>query len=267
MGRRAERYKPNKLVKAVIACVFWIGIWFIAAEAVGKELLIPMPLTVLKRLAGLVKTGDFWIKTGISLLRIIGGFVTGLVAGTVLAVLAAVSEYADAVITPFIRIIRSTPVTSFILLVMLWISYSFVPLFIASLLVTPIVYMNLREGISETDKSLLEVAQVFKFTKVKTLRLVYIPSIRPYFVSAAVTSLGLAWKAGIAAEVICLPSASVGREIYYSKLYLETPDLFAWTLVVILFSFVFEKLFEILVKNKKKEAAKNDENRESAGLV
>ncbi len=255
-----DNQKLQKTVRTIIAAVFWIGVWALAARAVNKELLIPSPLVVLSRVGGLVTGKTFWIKTGVSLLRVFGGFFVGCFSGALLAVLSSVSKMADAIITPFIRIIRSTPVTSFIILVMLWLSYTYVPVFISGLLVTPIMYMNLREGINETDTQLLEVAKIFRFGRLKTVRIVYIPSVKPYFVSAAVTSLGLAWKAGIASEVLCLPTNSVGREIYYSKLYLETPDLFAWTVVVVVFSFFFEKLFEKVVKKRKKEAVKKDED-------
>lgn len=250
--------KLKKWQKISIAALFWVVVWFVAAAAVGKELLIPSPVVVVSRLGKLIFEKEFWFKTLISLLRVLGGFAAGCLTGVILAITASISGVAQSIISPFIRIIRATPVTSFIMLIMLWIGYSFVPVFIAALLVTPIVFSNLCEGIHETDRQLLEVAKVYKFGKLKTVKTVYIPSVKPYFISAAVTSLGLAWKAGIAAEVLCLPSDAIGREIYYSKLYLETPDLFAWTVVVIIFSILFEKIFEKIVK---KGAKKDDENK------
>ena len=182
----------------------------------------------------------------------------GTLFGVVLAVLSSLSDIPEAVITPFIRVIRATPVASFIILVMLWIPYTYVPVFTSGLMVAPIVYMNVYEGIREANKELLEVARVFGFGKVKTVFKVYVPLVKPYFISAAVTALGLAWKAGIAAEVLCLPKKSIGSEIYYSKIYLETPDLFAWTIVVVLFSSILEKLFSRFVKKKKKEKSEGD---------
>ncbi len=241
-----------RVLRVVVALAFWTGIWFVAAAHINKELLIPGPLVVVKRIGNLVTERAFWLKTGVSFLRVLSGFAIGCIMGVILAVLATVLDLADAIITPFIRILRSTPVTSFIILIMLWLSYTYVPVMIASLLVAPVIFMNLREGLRETDRKLLEVAKVFRFGKLKTVKTVYIPSVMPYFVSAAVTSVGLAWKVGIAAEVLCLPSNSIGREIYYSKLYLETPDLFAWTLVVIIFSFCLEKLLGFLVKRNSK---------------
>ena len=72
---------------------------------------------------------------------------------------------------------------------------------------------------------------------------IYIPSVLPYMMAACRTALGLSWKAGVAAEVIGVTKNSIGRQLYYSKIYLETADLFAWTAVVIFLSLLLEKLF------------------------
>ena len=48
---------------------------------------------------------------------------------------------------------------------------------------------------------------------------------------------------GIAAEVIGIPDASIGEQLYYAKLYLDTGGLFAWTFVIIVASSLFESLF------------------------
>ena len=65
----------------------------------------------------------------------------------------------------------------------------------------------------------------------------------PYFRSAASLALGLCWKAGAAAEVIGLPAGTIGERLYTAKIYLQTPDLFAWTAVILILAAVFERLF------------------------
>ena len=64
----------------------------------------------------------------------------------------------------------------------------------------------------------------------------------PYFLSSVQTSIGIGWKAGIAAEVLTVPTLSIGKMIADSKLYMETVDLFSWTLVVIVISIIIEKM-------------------------
>ena len=135
---------------------------------------------------------------------------------------------------------RATPVASFILLVYLWVERGRVPGLISALMVLPVVWGNVTRGIAETDPQLLELARAYGFGRGRTLRRIYIPSVLPYFASGCRTALGLAWKAGVAAEVLCQPQNAIGTQIYNTKYYLETPSLFAWTLVVIALSFLLE---------------------------
>lgn len=257
--------KKKKWLLSSAAIVFWLGIWFLAAAAVDKELLLPSPAVVFLRLLKLVKTAAFWEKTIASLLRITGGFLLGCLFGVLFAGLATLSAIADALITPLVRTVRSMPVASFVILVMLFLNYSLVPVFIASLMVMPVVYLNLKKGMEERSPELLEVSKVFGFRRFQTFRYLTVPSVKPYFISGAVTALGLAWKSGIAAEVLCQPKNAIGGEIYYSRIYLETPDLFAWTVVVVLFSLLLEKLLEFATKSKRKDSGENAEKTDRNG--
>lgn len=242
---------PGPLVGALVL-LFWLLVWLFAALLMDQELLIPSPFTVVQHLFRIVKDPGFFGILGKSLLRVLGGYICGCLAGVILAVLCGFSRILDSLLQPFVRIISSVPVTSFIILVMLWIPYDYVPVFISALLVTPIVFGNVRTGIRETDPQLLEVAQMYRFTRWKAVRYVFIPSVLPYFFSGALTALGLSWKAGIAAETLSLPKFAIGAQMYYSRQYLETADLFAWTVIVVLFSFCLEKLIQLILKKRKK---------------
>lgn len=241
---------PNpvkKLIRFLIPPAFWLGVWQLTAMAVGMELKLPTPLAVLQALGTLALEPLFWRSAGASLLRIFLGMAAGTLLGVLLACVTSLSRWANAILAPAIKVVRATPVISFILLVWLWVSRSYVPSVISALMVLPVVWLNVSRGIAETDSQLLELARTYRFGTFKTLRLIYIPSVKPYFASGVNTAMGLAWKSGVAAEAICLPAAAIGTQVYYSKLYLESPDLFAWTAVVIVLSFVLEKLISLLL--------------------
>ena len=70
----------------------------------------------------------------------------------------------------------------------------------------------------------------------RRLRGIYLPAVLPHFRSAASLGLGLCWKSGVAAEVIGIPGGSIGEKLYKAKVYLATPDLFAWTVAIVLLS-------------------------------
>ncbi len=160
--------------------------------------------------------------------------------GVLLAVLTSFFPAADLLFSPAVRVVRATPVVSFIILVLLWVKTGQVPGVISALMVMPVIWGSLTAGIARTDPLLLEMASAYRFGRGRTFRLVYFPSVLPFLASGCDTSLGLAWKAGVAAEVLCLPKLAVGTRVYYSKIYLETPALFAWTLVLIAMSFALE---------------------------
>ncbi|MBP1736258.1 MAG: hypothetical protein H6Q60_139 [Oscillospiraceae bacterium] len=239
-----------KLLRVAVPLAVWLGVWQIAAIGVGQELLLPAPLAVLRSLLEQGRTAVFWQAAGCSLLSIFGGMAGGVLLGSIIAVMTVFSPWADWILTPAVKVIRATPVASFIILILLWVHRVYVPGVISGLMVLPIIWMNVSKGLTETDPLLLELARTYRFSRRNLLRLVYLPSVQPYFAAGVQTALGLAWKSGVAAEVLCLPKHTIGTQLYYAKLYLETPSLFAWTGVVICFSFLLEWGLNVLLKRR-----------------
>ena len=239
--------RNNRLVRNTIAILFWMAVWQLCAMLAGSQLILPGPLTVFERLLSLIVTAEFWQNTGITILRIIGGYLAGLVIGTLLAIISCVSPLFDALFSPAVKTIRATPVASFIILALLWMGKNIIPSLMAALMVIPVVWGNIVEQYKAVDVKLIEMARAYRFTKMKKFRYIYVPSILPAFKAACLTSMGLSWKSGIAAEVLTQPSLAIGSNLYYSKVYLETPELFAWTIVVVILSFLIEKVIRKVI--------------------
>lgn len=216
--------------------------------AVGLELLLPKPLTVGKTLLRLLPDAAFWKSILLSLVRVFGGFLAGTLLGVLLGALTAYSPFCDTLLSPAVRLMRTVPVASFIVLALLWLESTLLPAVITAIVVLPVVTGNVRAGIAATEPQYLEMAWCYRFGWWKTARLVYMPSVLPYFRAAVLSAIGMGWKAGVAAEVLCQPKFSIGAHLYNAKIYLETEQLFAWTLVVILLSLAFEKLLQSAVK-------------------
>ena len=244
MTTSTTRDKNTRLSPALRlgAVAVWLLLWQLASMAVGLPLLLPSPLAVLLRLGQLCTGADFWLTVVSSLLRILLGFLLGVLFGTALAGLCWRFRLIDALARPLLGVLKSTPVASFIILALVWVKTTWLATVISFIMVLPLIYANVREGIDSADRQLLEMAQVFRLSRRKTFRYCYLPAILPFFLSAVSSALGFAWKSGIAAEVLGRPARAIGSQIYDSKIYLETPDLFAWTLVVILLSVLLERL-------------------------
>ena len=164
------------------------------------------------------------------------------------AALAARYGRVRELLAPAMLTIRSVPVASFIILALIWFSSRNLAVLISFLMVLPVIYSNVLEGIAATDRQLLEMAQVFRIPAGRRIRYLYVPQVLPFFHAGCAVALGLCWKAGVAAEVIGMPQGSIGERLQQAKVYLDTPDLFAWTLVVVLISLAFEKVFLALLR-------------------
>ena len=244
--------KQNRQTLRPWAVAFWLLVWQGAAMALRAAyphgaLLLASPLSALKRLFVLAGTAAFWQAVLASASRILGGFLFSCALAVVLSAFAARYRRAEELLAPPIAVIKAVPVASFIILALVWLPGRGLAFFISALMVFPPVYLNVLAGIRRADASLLEMARVFRVPFSRTLRGIYLPQVLPYFRAAVSTALGLCWKAGTAAEVIGLSGGTIGERLYTAKVYFETPDLFAWTAVIVLLSVGFEKLFLLAV--------------------
>lgn len=233
----------KNLLKKILAALFWLGLWQLLAVKIGKQVLLASPAATFRTLISLCGESAFWHAVAFSLVRIAGGFALGTLAGFAAAALSAASGLVRTLLSPFFSAVKAAPVASFIILALLWVSGRNLSVFISFLMAMPIVYSNVLQGFMQVDKKLLEMAAVFRMSALNRALYIYLPQILPYFTSACVTALGLCWKSGVAAEVIGLPRGSIGDRLYSTKLYLDTPATFAWTLVIIFISVAAEKLF------------------------
>ncbi|MEN6635157.1 MAG: ABC transporter permease subunit [Clostridiaceae bacterium] len=244
----------RKLLQTALIALIYLAVWEAGSLLVGKELLLPSPLSTISRLAVLLTVGETWLFAGLTLLRIMSGYVLGVLVGVLLAVLTARSRFAEALLAPLRAIVKASPVTSFILLALLWLSSDLVPLFIGFLMVVPMVWSATAEAILQTDVRLVEMGKLYGLSHWQIVKKIYVPSILPQFLAACTTSLGFAWKSGVAAEIIALPQNSIGFMLYQSKLRIETVDLFAWTLMIVALSMLLEWLLVRSMRRIRRDA-------------
>ena len=232
-------------LRGIAGLVFWVLVWQVASIGIGQELLVPAPLVVADTLWDLAQTPQFWLSTGASLLRMSVGFLLGVVVGCLAAVATTSSVVADVLLSGFLRTVRAAPVASFVILALVWIPTGQLPAFIAFAMVVPLVWDTMAEGLRHQDRALLEMAEVFRLGRWQTARRVQMPALVPFFVSASTNAMGLAWKSGVAAEVISRPEVSIGGSLQDAKVYLETPAVFAWTITAVVLSLVLEKVLRL----------------------
>lgn len=240
--------KFSRRLQSLLIILFWLIVWQAAAGLINQRLLLVSPIDTVKALARLVPTRAFWHRIGFSAGRILTGFSLALLAGCLFAVLAHTSQLLHELLAPVMQLVKATPVASFIILALLWIRSKNLSILISFLMVLPVVYSAILEGLSNLDRQLGEMAQVFCIPRVRQTRYIWLPQIWPYLMQSCRVGLGICWKSGVAAEVIGLPSGSLGDALYQAKIYLQTADLFAWTCVIVCASALFERCFLWLLR-------------------
>ncbi len=229
---------------AVLALLVWQGV----AAAVGSPLLLPSPVRVLTRLIALLPTAELWRSASFSFCRIALGFALALLAAAVLAFAAGRFPLLEVLLRPYVLAVKSVPVASFIILALIWMDAAALPLFISFLMVFPILYTNILQGLRSADPQLTEMARSFRVPWHRQVRGILLPAVEPFLLAGCATALGMSWKAGVAAEVIGVVGGSIGERLYDAKIYLQTADLLAWTVVIVALSAAFEHLVLALLR-------------------
>lgn len=241
---QAHKQTLQRVGAVVLALLVWQGL----AMSVGQQLLVPSPLSVLIRLGGIWRDAGFWGTVWFTTRKIVAGFLLGLVWGVGLGALAGRFSLLEILFRPWAVMVKSIPVASFIIICLIWMSSEDLSVFISFLMVLPMIYTNVLQSIRSVDGQMLEAVKVFRLSWPKRVVYLWLPQMKPYLLSACTVSLGISWKAGIAAEIIGIPAGSIGRMFYDAKVYFNTVDLFAWTVIVVAVSVLFEKSVLALLK-------------------
>lgn len=242
----------RRMARKIIIIIFWLCVWHIAAKITNNAILLVTPIQAALALFENMAEADFWKIVLYSFARIGSGFFAAFVLGIFLGVSAYVSEFVQELLAPVMAAVKSIPVASFVVLLLIWCGSSKLSFFISFLVVLPNIYVSTVAGLCSAPRELLEMADVFHIGRLNRFMYIYRTALMPYLVSALKVSLGMSWKSGAAAEIIGMPQYSLGERLYMSKIYLDTASLFSWTFVVILLSFIFEKTVLYLVKRFEK---------------
>ena len=234
--------------KKMLIIAFWLMVWQIVCLFVDNPIFFAGPLEMIKELVHMAGRRDFIDSVLHSLLRIMGGFCIAFLLACLLASAAYHCKLLEDLLSPFVTFIKSVPVASVVVLLLIWFGAKYLSIYVTFMVVFPNIYLNVLNGLKNTDKDLLEMAEVFRFPFIQKLFYIYCPAVMPYLLSGAVISVGMSFKSGVAAEVIGLPVSSIGEGLYNAKIYLNTAGVFAWTAVIILLSSLVEWLVVWLLK-------------------
>lgn len=230
-----------KIVKTVISIFVILSLWEIAALIVNDSYFLPDVSETAKALLKILTSGTFFKVVFTAFYRVFSGLVLGIILGVAIASLCYKFDFLNTVLSPIISIMKATPVACIIVLLWIRLNYTQIAVFVVVLMILPIVWQNVYDGFKAIDKNLSEVATIFEMSKLQRLTALVIPSVLSYLLPAIVTSVGLAWKAEVAAEI--MTNSNMGKLIYnFKTVSYDTASIFAWTVIIVTLSIVFESI-------------------------
>lgn len=245
-----DTLKKNR--NRIIAAVIWIIVWQAASVLTGLELVLASPVSVLCVLFNMLTKPDTYRIIAVSMFNIISGYLAAFVIGCISGYLADRYQMAKIFLEPPVALMKSLPMASFIILLIIWFGSGKVAVLTSFIVAFPMIYKGVANGFSMRDSNLLEMAEVFQVSLPKRIFWIDIPRIIEVAGTDFKMAISYGWKAGVSAEVIGLARMSIGEQMYYSKLYIDTASLFAWSIMVVVLSFVWEKLWTSVLYYVKK---------------
>ena len=242
MKKEQKKEGKNFIWHKIIIVFAWLIVWEIAARIISNQILLEGPIGVMKRLLSDLQTFEYYKTVVFSVIRIMSGLFSGMILAIVFGTFSYKHRFVEELFFPIIQVLKAAPITCFVVLLLIWAGAGKLAFYVALLVTFPPIYFNLLEGLKQLDEKKLEVAKVYRMPLKNRLRYIYLPEIKPYFTSALAVAVGMAFKAGIAAEIIGTPDYSMGERIYMSKIYLDTSGVLSWMVTVILVSYICEKV-------------------------
>lgn len=247
--------KRSFLTGTVSAFVL-VGVWQIAAAVLDSPFILPGPLPVFLDCITLAGTASFRVMLAATFFRGLVSFSVSLVLSFLLGFASGISQSFSSMMRPWMTIIKSTPVVSFILIALLWFGSSKVPVFVAVLMTMPVMTEAIAHGVKSSNTNLLEMAHVYRMKRSDVIFHIRLPSAMPFFLAGAGASLGLTWKVVVAGEILSSPRLGIGSAMQTAKVHLESARVFSLTIAAILLSVGTELLFDYFIHLSKRHMGK-----------
>jgi nitrate/nitrite transport system permease protein len=189
--------------------------------------------------------GIGWQVLG-SLRRVLVGFTIGSAIAIPLGILIGLSEVVSKALDPYIQLLKPvSPLAWLPLGLGLLKDSENTALFVIAITSMWPTLINTKFGVSNVDKSYLDVARSLGASKWRTIQKVIIPAAAPNIVAGLRISIGIAWLVIVAAEIL-LGGTGVGYFIWNEWNNLSITSIITAIIVIGFVGFIFDRLFGLL---------------------
>lgn len=204
LARGGGTTRQRTVLRAVVLPALLLVLW----EAGGRAGLfpsnqMPAPSAVVMEMARLAATGELGKHIGITLYRVLLGFLCGAGVATVLGSLTGYSRTCREFLNPLVQSLQNVPSLAWVPLFILWLGiYEGSKVTLIAVGVFFPVYLNLMSGIQDVDRKLVEVGRVNRLSGWRLIRRVLLPATLPSYLVGLRSGLGLGWMFVVAAEMM-----------------------------------------------------------------
>lgn len=236
--------KNKKL--SIVSRIALLAIWAFLARTIDNEVIVPRLASTFISMLEIIKDPGFLNIVGSTILRTLLGFLISLFLAISLGVLSGISKTLYSFMEPILKLLNSIPTIAIILLALIWLNNEFVPIFVGFLMVFPILFESVLKSIVDVDKDIIQMAYLYKVSKLGIIKNIYIPSILYSLSGIFKSALGINLKMVIGGEVLSQPKYAIGSSLQLERMYLNTPGVFAWIIIIILISIIFDYMVKAL---------------------
>lgn len=235
----------KNIIYFIFGIIIFILLWYFVSIKINSEIIFPNISKIIQKLIEIVLDKSFYQDLFSSMLRVLIAFILSFLFALILGILSGIFLSVKYILMPIINFIRTIPTIPLILVAVIWFDNNTVPIFVSMLVIFPIIYDAVSNGITNVDKKLIEMSLSYNVSLKTQIINLYIPYIKPYILTAVSQSMGITWKSILAAEILALPSLGIGSRLYESHLYLDSVSLFAYCLIAVIFNGIFEIIIRL----------------------
>ena len=238
----------NKNTYYVLGILFVFVLWIIGEIYFNNDYILPGVGQTFESLFELLQDGHTYYILGHTLVRILLAVSICFVLGTSFAVLSNISLKFKSFLKPIMTLLKTLPLMVIIILLLFMLDDNAF-YYIVGLVIFPIIYEGVLNGLESIDKNMLEEVRMFSNINMLVIKDIYLPLTLPHILTSLLQSFGLGLKVLVMAEFISNASPSIGNEIIYYKNDLgEMSYVYAWSIILVLFVLIIDLVINILKK-------------------
>ncbi|AGX42285.1 ABC transporter permease [Clostridium saccharobutylicum] len=242
------KYSWKSRVYILISCLFFIALWQVSAIIIDNDIYIPRIQQVIKSIVEIVNEPDFFKIVLSSFYRTAISYILALGCSMILGVLSVVYPFFKYLLSPLNSFVKTIPTMVLVVLALVWFTKDSAPFVVGFAITFPILYEGVRNSIMQIDKKLIDMTEIYEVELIDKIKKIYFPVMKFYFMSIFVSTFSLTFKVVIAGEIHGQPKFGIGTHIQLEKVNFNVSGIFAWIIIIMFISLIFELINRFLQK-------------------